>query len=430
MSSETPKGLRNAFASFSVPAFRSLIFAQVISGVGGQLQSIANAWQIYALTGSALQLGLTGVARAIPTILFSLLGGVVADRIDRRTIIILTQVSNGVFAVTLGVLSLTGQVQVWHIYLAVFLNSSLGSAAGPARRAALASVVPHEYLMNAMSLNFSANRISGIAGPSMAGILIALVGTPITYALNGAAHVISAVTLLAVHLPALPARAAGSPVKDLMEGVRFVRVRSIILVILLMDFSAMIFGSYQVLLPIIADQFDTGAVGFGLLSSATSVGSLVGSFVILSLGNYRYKGYLITGAILAYSICLIGLGVAPWFPLILLVSAGLGLCDSLQAITRSSIIQILTPDEFRGRVSSFQLMLQSSGPGFGLGLMGAVAAGVGAAPALIGGAIICAAINVAALINRKDLRSPDLAAPDEVLAKAEAQFAPSIAATR
>src|SRR5437763_13966423 len=143
-------GLSRAFVALEHRAFRWLFLSSVTSGIGGQLQTVANLWQIYALTGSALHLGLTGLARAVPVILFSLAGGVIADRFDRKKIIMSTQIANGCVALTLGVLSATGLVQVWHIYAATFLNATMMSASAPARRAVLASIVPRGHLVNAM----------------------------------------------------------------------------------------------------------------------------------------------------------------------------------------------------------------------------------------------------------------------------------------
>src|SRR5439155_4744811 len=136
--------------------------------------NVSNAWQIYALTGSALQLGLTGVARAVPIIFFSLAGGVIADRFDRRKVIITSQLGSGATALVLAWLSASGQVQPWHIFLVIFVNNTMSSAAMPARRAVLATVVPREHLMNAMATNSLLNQPNRIGAPALAGLLIAL----------------------------------------------------------------------------------------------------------------------------------------------------------------------------------------------------------------------------------------------------------------
>jgi len=379
--------------------------------MGGQLQQVSNMWQIYALTGSALHLGLTGLARAIPIILFSLAGGVIADRVDRRKIIIFTQAANGALAIVLAVLSAAGLVEVWHIYAVVFLNATLMSVSAPARRALIANLVPRQHLVNAMALNTSLHQIDRIIAPAIAGILIALFGLAVTYGANGAAHFITAASLGLIALGPMPARPRGSPLRNLLEGLSFIRARSIILVLLATDAAAMLFGSYQVLLPIVADSTGAGAAGFGLLSSAPAVGGLIGALIVMYLGDFPYKGRLIVGAILAYCCCLAALALSPWFGLAFVVAVGLGLTDSMQAAPRNAIIQLMCPDELRGRVSSFQHMLVTGMPALGQGLMGGAAGVVGGPIALVAGAIMCAAINIAILVRRRDLRARELGVP-------------------
>jgi MFS family permease len=404
-----PGGLKRALVSLQYRDYRLLFAAQVVAGIGGQLLNVSNLWQIYALTGSAVHLGLTGLARAIPVVLFSLLGGVVADRFDRRKIIVITQSANGLVALCLASLTISGLIQVWHIYAAVFINSTVMASSGSARRAVIATVVPREHLMNAMALNSLVHQADKIIAPAIAGILIAAVGTSLTYGLNGFTHMVTAVSLLFVSANLAPvSRPPANPIQDIGEGLGFVRRRSIILVMLLMDSAAVLFGNYIVLLPIIADRYGVGPAGYGLLASAPAVGSLVAASVVLSLGDFRYKGYLMVGALLFYAVCLAVLGIAPWFPLALGAAAGLGLADSLQGITRTTSIQMLTPDELRGRVSSFQTLLISGVPSLGQLVVGSLASLGGVPFALLLGAIVCATANTGIFVSRKDLRAPNL----------------------
>jgi hypothetical protein len=196
----------------------------------------------------------------------------------------------------------------------------------------------------------------------------------------------------------------------LLEGFAFIRVRNIILVLLLTDCAAMLFGSYTVLLPMIADHFNAGAAGYGVLASGPAVGGLMGATVIMSLGDFPYKGRLIVGCILAYSVFLVVLALAPTFPVAFVAATALGMADTMQAAPRNAVIQLLSPDELRGRVSSFQSMLAAGVPGLGQGAMGAAAGALTAPVALIGGAILCAACIVAMLVRRSDLRARDLGA--------------------
>jgi MFS family permease len=402
------RGIGRAFVALQHRAFRLLFLSNITSGVGGQLQLVANAWQVYALTGSAFHLGLTGVARFIPILLFSLVGGVIADRVDRRKILMVSQMTNGTFALVLAVLSATGLVEVWQIYAVTFINSTLMSVSNPARRAVVAGLVPRRHLMNAFALNASIHQIDRIVAPSIAGIMIAVVGLPPTYALNGLAHFITAASLSFISLGSLPARPEGSPLKNLLEGLAFVRTRSIIFWLLATDVVAMLLGSYQVLLPIIAAQYDAGPIGFGLLSSAPAVGSLIGVTIIMYRGDFPYKGRLIIGAILGYACLLAGLALSPALALALACAAGLGLTDAMQATTRNAAIQLIAPDQLRGRVSSFQHMLQAGGPALGQGVMGGAAGALGVPLALVGGATLCIAFIISIVLRRPDLRAADV----------------------
>lgn len=349
----------------------------------------------------------------MPIILFSLIGGVVADRIDRRKIIVSTQLGQAAIAISLALLSLTGLIQVWHIYLAVFLNNTFTSASGPARQAVVATVVPRQHLVNATALTSLVQQTNGILAPAIAGFLIAFAGTAATYGINGVTCLVNATTLMLVTTSLVPPRRdQKSPLHDLTEGLHFVaKERSVLLVIMLMDLAALGGGSFIVLLPLIAGRFDVGAAGFGLLSSAPAVGSFLAATVLLSMGDFRHKGLIIAGGFVAYGTSLAGLGLAPWFPLALVAAVGLGLSDSLQGITRNAIIQILSPDEFRGRVQSLRSMMILGGSSIGQGILGGLASVMGPAAALASAGAFCILVNLSMVASRKDLRSRDLGVP-------------------
>lgn len=398
-------GFSRGFVSLQHRSFRLLFLSNVTSGAGAQIQQVANLWQVYALTGSAVHLGLTGLARAIPIILFSLAGGVIADRVDRKKIILVTQMTNGALALVIAVLSFTDLIEVWHIYAAVFLNATMVASAAPARRAVVASLVPREHLMNAMALQSTVQQVDRIVAPALAGVIIAVVGLPLAYATNGFTHFLTASILTFVSLGPLPDKPAGSPLRNLMEGLAFVRQRSIILVLLATDAAAMLFGYYNALLPLIAGNYDVGPIGFGLLSSAAAIGGMFATSVVMYLGDFPYKGWLITSSILCYCAFLVMLAVSPWFWLAFVAVIGLGLADSLQATPRNAVIQLMTPDGLRGRVSSFQQMLVTGMPALGQTSLGAAVGALGLPIAMVGGALICAAINIGIFAGRPELRA-------------------------
>jgi MFS family permease len=389
-------------------AFRLFFLSTVVSGVGGQMQQVSNLWQVYALTNSAVHLGFTGLARAVAIILFSLAGGVIADRFNRKRIIVFAQGFNGLIALALAFLTVSEQIQVWHIYVATFLNASMMATSNPARRAVIAGLVPRHHLVNALALNSIIHQLDRIVAPSLAGILIAGIGLPLSYAVNGSAHFITAVLLCFLALGSLPVRPRLSAFRSLLEGLAFIRFRNIILVLLLTDSVAMLFGSYPVLLPLLAGQFEVGPAGYGLLASAPAIGGFLGAVTVMALGDFPYKGRLIGGAILGYAGFLIMLGLSPTFGMAFVAAVGLGMTDAMQAAPRNAVIQLLSPDELRGRVSSFQSMLAAGVPGLGQGLMGAAAGTLTAPVALVAGALICAAINAGIIARRSDLRARDL----------------------
>jgi MFS family permease len=423
MRSERP-GLRRAAVALQHRDFRLFYVALIVAGVGAQIQAFATLLQIYELTGSALHLGLTGLARAIPIITLSLMGGIIADRVDRLRLTILAQGLTGLFGVGLAALTFSGGIEVWHLYLFTFLAAAVQAINTPARGAIIPSLVPRHHLLNAIALNSTVWQSSNILGPMIAGMTIAAgeaiamrfelpIGSfsfGLTYLLNGLAHIVAIGTLAAIRVGPVMARPAESPLQGLVGGLSFVRRRSIILVLLATDSAETLFGRYQALLPIVAASVGAGAAGLGLLAAAPGAGSLFGSVVIMSLGDVRHKGLFVIGGILAYCCALVLLAVSPWLALCVLATFLLGTFDSIQATPRNAIIQLVTPDELRGRVVSFQSMLTNGVPSLGQALSGAVAAVIGVPLTLIIGAAACASVQAGLVAARPDLRAADLGA--------------------
>lgn len=431
MRNERP-GLRQAAVALQHRDFRFFYGALLVGAIGGQIQSFANILQIYDLTGSALQIGLTGFARAIPTIAFSLMGGIIADRVDRLKFSMLAQGFNGIISVALALLTLTGLIDVWHIYLLTFLGASVQALNTPARSALLPNLVPRNHLINALALNSTVWQTSNILGPTISGLAVAAFGYVPTYLVNGVAQIVAILSLAKVRAGRVTVRTTQSPIQGFIEGLSFVRRRSIILVLLAADCGETVLARYQAILPIVAVALGAGHAGAGLLAAGPGVGSLMGAAFVMTLGNFRYKGLVVVGAILAYCCALAALGLAPWlalgtpflldpavqehfpqsvspwFALALIATYLLGLFDSLQATPRNGVIQLLTPDELRGRVSAFQSMLTSGGPSVGQALNGAVASLIGAPLALLAGALACATYEASLIATRPDLRAPDL----------------------
>jgi MFS family permease len=442
-------GLRQAVAALEHRDFRLFYVALLVAGIGSQIQAFANVLQVYDLTGSALQLGLVGLWRAIPIIAFSLMGGVIADRVDRLRFSMVAQGLNGLFSIFLAALTWTATIDVWHIYLFTFLGSSVMAVNAPARSAIIPNLVPRNHLLNAIALNSTVWQSSNILGPMIAGLAVAGFGYVPTYLLNGVAQIVTISMLAMITIGPIAARPTQSGLHALQEGLGFIRRKSIILVLLSCDVGETLFGRYQALLPIIAAALGAGHAGTGILSAAPGTGSLIGAAIMMSLGNFRYKGLVVVGGILAYCAALALLAIAPWiatgsiylfddalaehaptslspwFALALAATFLLGVFDSVQATPRNGVIQLLTPDALRGRVSSFQSMLTGGVPSFGQAMNGAIAAVTSAPIALLFGATACAAMQLGLLATRKELRAADLGTeaeePEPVPAEATAR---------
>jgi MFS family permease len=418
-------GLRQAVAALQHRDYRLFYVALLAAAIGGQFQSTASLIQIYDLTHSPLHLGLTGLARGLPTFVLSLMGGVFADRVDRRLLIFGSQAVNGLGAIVLAVLTVSGLIDVWHIYGIMLLNGSLAALSSPARSALIPNLVPRHHLLNAIALNSTVWQTANIVGPSLAGLMISAIavaagtdasgsmalGLAAAYAANGVIHLITLGALAAMRMGPVPPRPREGALRSVVVGLSFIsRERSIILALLATDSAAMLFGTYRALTPIFADALGVGPEGIGLLFAAPGVGSLLGAVVIMSLGDFRYKGWVVIGGILAYCVGLAVFALSPWFSLSLITSVALGVFDSVQATPRNGVIQLLTPDELRGRVSAFQYMLVNGMPSLGQTLSGGAAALLGAPLALTVGAAICAVIVLGIAAARPDLRDEHLGA--------------------
>lgn len=381
--------------------------------MGSQLLQTAMFWQIFDITGSAILLGLNGLARAAPHMLLSLVGGVIADRLNRVHLIQWGQVLNAILLVTLGLLTIMGMIEIWHLYAITFLNSGFSALTQPARTALIPSLVPRDRLVNAVGLNASVGQVSQILGPALAGIGIAMLGLGSVYILNAVFYGAAIIAILGITVKDQRETISDGPWRSFLEGLGFVRQRPVILSLLIMDLSAVVLGSYRALLPIFAELLGTGAAGYGLLSAAPGVGSLLGAAFILSLGDMRYKGLYTVFGVLSYSAALALMALSPWFWLTLIAAGLLGVTNTVQMIPRNSVILGISPDALRGRVEAFRSMLAGGGPPLGYTLSGAVAAVFGAPLAVLLGAITCSVVVVGVALKHQALRDPHLGVSEE-----------------
>jgi MFS family permease len=406
--SDKQSGNGNVFSALAYGDFRLFASSLLLTSMGVQLLQTAMLWQVYELTGSALLLGLSGLVRAVPHIVLSLAGGVIADRLNRVRLIQAGQVANAVLVLILGALAMAGAVEVWHLYLITFLNSAFTAVTQPARTALIPSLVPQANLVNAVALNATIGQSSQIIGPALAGVAIATVGLGAVYLFNGLLYMASMVAIIGVVSPPVLRNTSESPWTSFKQGMVFVRSKPVIISLLLLDVGATGLGSYRALLPIFAESLGVGAAGYGLLSAAPGIGSLIGAGIMLSLGDMKYKGLYTIFGVLAYCGALALLGLSPWFPLTLVAAALLGTTNSVQMIPRNTVILAISPDSLRGRVEAFRSMLAGGAPPLGYTLSGSLAAVLGAPLAIVCGAVACAVLVAVVGISQSALRDQHL----------------------
>jgi len=371
--------------------YRYLWGGQVVSGMGNQMTRIALPYQVYVLTGSTLAVGLLTAVQLLPILAFSLGGGAIADAVDRRRLLLITGSGLALCSLALAWLALSGSRSLLAILAVAFVAASLAAIDQPARSSAIPRLVPAARLPAAIALNQLNLQTASIVGPAVGGIVIATVGLPAAYALDVVSFSAAIGTLLAISpLPPLD-RAVRPSLNAILEGLRFARRRPLILSTFAIDLNAMIFGMPTSLFPALAvSVFGVGAVGVGLLAAAPAVGAFLGAFLSGWVTTVRRRGRAVIVAVLAWGAAIVGFGLATFsFPLALLLLAVAGTADVLSAVFRSTIVQLETPDELRGRVTAIHILVVTSGPRLGDIEAAAVAALIGVQASVVTGGLLC-----------------------------------------
>ncbi len=369
--------------------FRLLWIGQLISQAGTRMQIVTINWHVYVLTGSALALGLTGLVRIVPIIVFSLLGGLFADSRDRRRVLLATQSAMMFFAALLGFVTMNGWASVPLIYLLAALTAAAMAFDSPARQALVPNLVPKHHLTNALSLNNIMRQTASIVGPGLAGFVIASLGVGAVYWINAASFLSVLVALLLMRVPSQRNLTMGRvTVSALGEGIQFVRRNEIIFATMLLDFFASFFSSATALLPIFArDILRVGSEGLGLLYAAESVGAVCAGVTISIAGQIRRQGAILLIAVMLYGAATALYGASQWFALSFFFLACIGAADTVSTILRNTIRQLATPDHLRGRMTSVNLIFLQGGPQLGNLEAGLVAAAFGAPFSVISGGV-------------------------------------------
>lgn len=368
--------------------FQLFFSGQLISLIGTWMQSVAQSWLVYRLTGSALLLGTVGFASQIPVFLFAPIGGITADRFNRQRIVIGTQTAAMILAFILAVLTLAHRVQVWHVFVLAALLGIVNAFDIPGRQSFLVDMVGKEDLMNAIALNSSMFNGARVIGPAIAGILVAKIGEGWCFFANGVSYIAVIIGLLLMRVHS-PARATGaSPLEHMMEGFRFVnRTAPIRALLLLLGIVSLVGMPYVVLMPIFADKIlHGGARGLGILMGATGVGALFGALTLAFREGVKGLGRWVAWCCAGFGVSLIVFAISHHFWLSVILLLPVGYTMMLQMACSNTLIQVMVPDELRGRVMAvYSMMFMGMAP-IGALLGGAVAEHLGAPLAVgIGG---------------------------------------------
>lgn len=356
---------------------------QIISVTGSQMQSVAINWHVYLLTKSAFALGMVGFFKGVPIILCSLIGGVVADAVDRKRLMITTQAIMLASAALLTVVTLTGLKSVWPIYLLTGIASGATAFDIPARQALMPTLVPAKDFPNAVSLGLIVFNVAMIAGPAVAGFLLASHGPAVVYGVNAVSFVAVIIALMAMktsgRLSDQIEQANRVSYAALKEGLAFVWRTPVIVQTMTLDFAATFFASATALLPIFAEEIlQVGARGLGLLAAAPAVGSVATAFIMARAGGFRKQGKLVIGAVAIFGLATVAFGISRIFWISLTMLAITGAADTVSTVLRQTIRQLATPNHLRGRMTSINMVFFMGGPQFGEVEAGFVASLVGA----------------------------------------------------
>ena len=376
--------------------FRLLWGSQLVSMAGSMMQNAALLWHVSLLVPPGqrgLALGMVGLVRILPIIGFSLVSGVVADALDRRKLMLVTQSGMALAAGLLALHSFRGETTLWPVYVLAALGSAFGSFDGPARQSLIPTLVPREQLASAITLNTIMFQIASVLGPALGGIVIATLGVSWAYALNGVSFLFVIGALLQMRdIPARPAGERGElSMRAATDGLRFVFRTPLIRSTMLLDFFATFFASATALLPIFAqDILKVGAQGYGLLSAAPSVGALITSAALVPLTDLiDRRGAVMLWSVLGYGIATIVFGLSRGFWLTFLCLGLTGATDTVSMVIRNIIRHLNTPDGMRGRMTSVNMIFFMGGPQLGELEAGLVANAWSAPISVVTGGIGC-----------------------------------------
>jgi len=400
-------GWRHTFSSLAGNRDFTFLYAGNVGFFFGmQMMMILSGWLVIERWDNPAFLGYVMASAAIPMLVLAPVGGVVSDRVDKRKLLLATQ---GLLVLTSSLVTaliLADRIEFWHLLLITPVSAAAFAFNIPGRQALVAIMVPRDRLMNAISLSTAAMNVSKIVAPALAGLLVAPIGIGGAYAVAVVFYASSAVATVFLP-PAQPRRQREFTfLEDFAGGFRYIRSSALLMGLLLFATVPMIFAMpYQTLMPVFADEvWHVGSIGFGIMQASAGAGGLLGALVVANLDSYRRKGTLMLGAALVFGALVFVFALSPWFALALVLMSGLGFVSMIFMTVNNTAIQMVIPDEVRGRVMSVMMMT------FGLMPLGAVPAGIaaqsiGAPPVVAAGAVLFTISTIAIFAGVPSLRT-------------------------
>ncbi|HLZ26374.1 MAG TPA: MFS transporter [Chloroflexota bacterium] len=378
-------------AVLRVRVFRLYSISRVTAGIGQSMLQAIIAWQVYALSGSALDLGLVGLVRFVPALSLSLVSGVVVDTYDRRRILLIAQAVPVVTSLVMLAAIATGQATLLLVYGLVFIAGVTSAFEGPSRQSLLPSLVPRNLFARAMTLNSTLQSLSALSGPAVAGALIAWQGIGLSYAAHCCLVLVSLLVLLPVRIATTSkVGRSGMRLEAVREGLAYLRHRPVVVGAMTLDMFAVLFGGAKALLPIYAvDILHADAAGYGLLTASLDAGALLAAALMVALPTPTHLGRALLASVAAFGLATIAFGLSRWLPLSILTYAAVGAADQVSVVMRLNTIQLTIPDELRGRVTAVNFVFINASNQIGGLESGVVASLTSAMFAVVSGGVAC-----------------------------------------
>ena len=409
-------GAHDPYAALRFPKFRRFIASVVTLTVATQIQAVVVGWQVYAVTKDPLSLGLVGLAEAVPFITIALFAGHVADRTDRRRVVALATVAMLLCAAALlaftAIPAALGHGRVWPVFAVIFASGVARSFLQPARQALGAELVPRELYPNAVAWRSSVWQFAAVVGPALGGLLYGFGGPEVAYGVDVVLVVVALAAIVRLGRLTLPSApipvtlaADVSMAESLGAGIRFVRREPVLLAALTLDLFSVFFGGATALLPIFAaDILHVGPEGLGLLRAAPSVGAVVMSLVLAHRPPLRRSGAALLVNVALFGIAMIGFGLSRHFVLSTVLLAISGAVDMVSVVIRSTLLQVATPPELLGRVSSVNQIFIGSSNEIGAFESGVAARLLGTVPSVVFGGLVTLLVVGATALKVPELR--------------------------